>query len=387
MLSPLDVPDSFTLRSVTGIFEMQRISATEFEGKANSFVLDIDLVVRSDATSVTAALSGDVGREGFGTVSTEGKVSFFGDVLSVISSWVDHVAAETIEDYASDVKYLDTPDGRIAYWGYNTHLSGVPAVFVHGGPGGDSNPVKARRLMLDRPVYLFDQMGCGMSDPIKDFDAWNINDYIRQMDSVISKITDGKVILIGASWGAGLSLAYASSTDYRRVAGMILISPFLSTAKWNEDIDANLRSMGGDHLAVVEKARKDGVFTEEFFRTLEEYNARFLFSRKEFRPYALVSAREEPNETFRRLCGPNDFVTDGKLKDFDVSDRLSEIDVPTLLMCGDSDEVTIPRIMEYYKSVKGARLSIIAHAGHVLALEQFDQYAYAIRAFLEENDF
>ena len=385
MLSPLDVPESFTVRSVAGIFVMQRLSATEFEGRANAFVLDVDLVVRADATSVTAALSGDVGREGFGTVSTEGKVSFFEDAVAVISSWVDHVAAEAIEDYASDVKYLDTPDGRIAYWGYNTHLEGTPAVFVHGGPGGDSNPVKARRLMLDRPVYLFDQMGCGMSDPIKDYDAWHIDDYIRQTDAVISHVTDGKVILIGASWGAGLSLAYASATKFAKVAGMVLISPFLSSRKWNEDMDANLRSMGGDYLSIVEKARKDGVFGEDFYRTLEEYNARFLFCRKEFRPYALVSAREEPNETFRRLCGPNDFVTDGKLKDFDVSGKLSEIDVPVLFMCGDSDEVTIPRIMEYYSAVRGARLSIVAHAGHVLALEQFDQYRDAIRAFLSEN--
>ena len=79
-------------------------------------------------------------------------------------------------------------------------------------------------------------------------------------------------------------------------------------------------------------------------------------------------------------------VTDGKLKDFDVTGVLDRIGLPTLFMAGDSDSVTPERLMQYYRRVRGSRISIIPFAGHVLASEQFPAYRETIMSFIRDLD-
>ena len=135
-------------------------------------------------------------------------------------------------------------------------------------------------------------------------------------------------------------------------------------------------------LALIEN--KD--YGPEFRELLAEYNSRYLFNLPEHREWAVDAANEEPNEVFRRLCGPNDMVTDGRLKDFDVTGVLDRIGLPTLFMAGDSDSVTPERLMQYYRRVRGSRISIIPFAGHVLASEQFPAYRETIMSFIRDLD-
>lgn len=381
MTIPPEPPGIMAVRCALGVFELT-LDGNNYSGSANSFDLEVETVRKGNGWGYEAFLSDGRGR--IAEQSTEGYFSVPGQLPASLSVWIDTVTQEVMEDYQDDVRYLDVPGGRIAYWAYNTHLPGVPSVFVHGGPGGDSNPVRARRMMLDGPVYLFDQTGCGMSSPIEDYDAWDISDYVEQMDILLRNVVKRKAVIIGASWGAAVSLSY-SVTHPDMVDGLVLISPFLSTRLWTEDTRQNLASMGDDYLERYERYLTERDYGEGFVQLLKEYNSRYLFSRRIFREYAYASAEEEPNETFRRLNGPNDLVTDGRLKDFDITGLLREVKVPTLLMCGDSDEVTVPRLLQYASMIESPRISVIPHAGHVLSKEQFALYREAVRAFMSEN--
>lgn len=373
-------PDIITVHSVPGTFILSK-NGRSYTGEANGFRLKVTFGWSGHGQTVKAELS-----EGVRTLSFMCQPVPCGRVGEVLSAWLGEVTAERVEDFADDVEYFDTSDGKLAYWAYDTHLDTVPIVFVHGGPGGDSNPVKARRLCTGHPVYLFDQMGCGMSDPLKDFGSWKLEDYIGEMTEFIDSIPAEKVIIYGASWGAGLSLAYASATGFRKVGALILCSPFFSPRIWNEDAERNLRAMGGDYLERMREClgRKD--YGREFRDILGEYNSRYLFCLPEHREWAIAAAEEEPNEVFRNLCGPNDMVTDGKLKDFDISPALDNIRVPVLFMSGDSDQVTVERMVSYHRRVEGSMLSIIPRAGHVVASEQFESYRDAILTFLRMLD-
>ncbi|MCQ2084874.1 MAG: alpha/beta fold hydrolase [archaeon] len=386
MQNPEQFPETIELSTTLGYFIL-RCSERVYEGCANGFAINLAISPKKVGFHYEASLFSTEEKYAFEMRDIEGDFENLDDILPLISAWTDNASREAVEAFDKDVQYLDTPYGRLAFWSYNTHLDTTPLVFVHGGPGGDSNPVKARRLHLKNPVYLFDQMGCGMSDPIRDLENFDLKEYFEEMSMFIDSIPAEKVVLVGASWGSGLSLYYSGLSGFRKVAGLILPSPFLSTAKWTEDAILNLKDMGGDYLERFTALAEKKDYGEEFTRILGEYNARYLFNRSIFRDYGLVSAQEVPNEVFQKLCGPNDLITDGKLLDFDVTCYLKDINVPTLLMCADSDEVRIDRIMEFYRQVKGARLSIIPHAGHVLALEQFDSYRDAIKAFIEENGF
>ncbi|MCQ2078758.1 MAG: alpha/beta fold hydrolase [archaeon] len=378
-------PDKFDLDCDAGIFLMSSIGDGVFEGCANGFGLNICTERKTGGMHYQAHLFREDDRFPFKDVSVSGDAQHIDDLVAALVSWIDSSCRETVENYAEEVLHIPTPNGRLAYWTYNTHLDSTPVIFIHGGPGGDSNPVKARRLHLHNPVYLYDQMGCGLSDPIADLASWTAEDYARELDLFIRTLGFEKVILIGASWGSGLSVAYAGLHGCGSIAAMVLPSPFLSTELWTEDMYLNLEEMEpglADRTRVL-ISRRD--FGDDFIRILGRYNSRYLFNRKENLPIAVGSASMEPPEVFRVLNGPNDMCCDGTLKDFDVTDVLPEIDVPVLLMCADSDEVRMERLLEYHRAIKGSRVSIVPHAGHVLASEQFDSYRAAIQAFFREN--
>lgn len=374
-------PSEFIVDAVLGHFIMRSSGGGYYEGDANSYHLAISAKCTQIGFEFTSVLSSMDSETGFA-----GETLSFEDLASTVADWADNYHAETIENFADDVRYQETPMGRTAYWAYDTHLKTTPIVFIHGGPGGDSNPVKARRLRTGHPVYLFDQMGCGHSDPIKDLNEWQLGDYINQMVKFINSIPSEKVIIYGSSWGAGLTLAYASATSCEKIEAIIFCSPFFSVTKWNDDMERNLLDMGWDYYDGMKDFVRRRDFGPEFRKMLGEYNSRYLFTLPEHRDWAIDSAVETPNEVFRALCGPNDMLTDGKLKDFEIADRLDLLDIPVLFMAGDSDSVRPERLLEYRKQVKGARVAVIPLSGHVVASEQFEVYRSAINAFLRSLD-
>jgi proline iminopeptidase len=69
-----------------------------------------------------------------------------------------------IEPY--DQGMLDVGDGNLVYWETCGNPDGKPALFVHGGPGSGCTARMRRIFDPDRyRAVLFDQRGCGRSDP------------------------------------------------------------------------------------------------------------------------------------------------------------------------------------------------------------------------------
>ena len=285
---------------------------------------------------------------------------------------------------APEPHYLETENGRIAWW--RTCEDGcednIPVVMVHGGPGDGCDPTKGERMLLGRPVFQYDQLGCGMSDPIKDLGSWTAADYADELDSFLVNTVKERCILVGASWGAGLICQYLYRYGSAKIAAVILISPYLSTEIWVEDMVSNLKDMSDDaYLKAMDYVHGRG--SEESFRKLlGEYYAKYLFSKPCNREIAVASALEGPNPVFRKMWGECEMVCTGTLKDFDVTSVLPELNIPVLYMCGDSDQVTIPTMISYRNSTPGSSLSIVQNAGHALSFEQFDIYRQCILSFI-----
>ena len=126
---------------------------------------------------------------------------------------------------------------------------------------------------------------------------------------------------------------------------------------------------------------------DNYRHVMSEYYSRFLFNRRCNEEIGRAAALEDQGEVFNKMWGTNDFICTGNMKDFDLIPGLDMIDVPVLLMCGDSDEVTLDTLLSYQKLIKGSRVSIIPHAGHVLAGEQPEAYTGAVKSFLREQGF
>ena len=380
----MEAPNSFTLESDVGMFVMEKKGKTfggiRFEGSANGIVCMVKVSGNSYKVTLSYVRNGDrrsflrIGR----SLTQEGMVHD-------ISTWIDACLWEQVEVPGDDdVTFVETTKGRIASYGYNTHLMGIPVIFLHGGPGDGAGTTKMRRLHLDHPVYTYDQMGCGRSDPIPDIKSWNHEDYFRELNEYIERMGFSKVILIGASWGAGLALGYAIRFGCDRIESMILPSPFISSKRWEEDQWVNLKALPQEFQDLMRRYVDGNGTIDDYRRVMSEYYSKYLFTRECNREIAVEAGNAEQNDVFKAMWGTNDFVCEGNMKDLDLIPDLGRITVPVLLMCGDSDEVTLDTLMEYHRLIKGSRVSVVPFAGHVLSMEQPEAYADAVKGFLRE---
>ncbi len=97
-----------------------------------------------------------------------------------------------------------------------------------------------------------------------------------------------------------------------------------------------------------------------------------------------------PSGTFvyEYMWGPTEFNATGNLLDFDVTDRLHEIDVPVLFIAGQFDEARPERVAEFQKLIPGSRLTIILDADHSTISKKPNEYRKVVETFLdsvEEN--
>jgi proline iminopeptidase len=108
------------------------------------------------------------------------------------------------------------------YWEESGNPKGKPVVFLHGGPGGGTEPKHRRFFDPARyRIVLFDQRGCGKSTPhasLEDNTTWHLVDDIEALREHL-KIEKWQVF--GGSWGSTLGLAYAQK-HADRVAELVL---------------------------------------------------------------------------------------------------------------------------------------------------------------------
>ncbi len=130
-----------------------------------------------------------------------------------------------IEPYDSGL--LDVGDGHRVYWERVGKPGGIPAVFLHGGPGGGCSPT--HRQLFDPARYdvlLFDQRGCGRSEPHAELEANTTWHLVADIERLREMCGHEKWLVFGGSWGSTLSLAYAE-THPERVSELILRGIFL----------------------------------------------------------------------------------------------------------------------------------------------------------------
>lgn len=126
-----------------------------------------------------------------------------------------------IDPYAHG--YLETGDGHRIYWEQCGNPQGKPVVFLHGGPGSGCSPV--HRQLFDPSRYnvlLFDQRGCGRSQPhasLENNTTWHLVEDIERLRKDVMSVDQW--LVFGGSWGSTLALAYGQ-THPARVSGMIL---------------------------------------------------------------------------------------------------------------------------------------------------------------------
>lgn len=104
---------------------------------------------------------------------------------------------------------------------------GIPVLFVHGGPGGGTEPWHRSFFSPQHyRIILFDQRGSGRSTPHASLEGNTTRNLLEDMEAIRQRLNIERWVLFGGSWGSTLSLAYAQ-TYPERVMGLVLRGIFL----------------------------------------------------------------------------------------------------------------------------------------------------------------
>ena len=105
---------------------------------------------------------------------------------------------------------------------------GAPVIFLHGGPGSGCN--YNQRRFFDPSYYriiLFDQRGCGRSQPQGEVTNNTTDDLISDIESIRHHLGIARWHVFGGSWGSTLGLVYAIS-HAQTIISLTLRGIFLS---------------------------------------------------------------------------------------------------------------------------------------------------------------
>lgn len=173
--------------------------------------------------------------------------------------------------------WLDVGDGHRVYWETRGNPGGKPAVVLHGGPGSGANPSWAE--LFNPAVYrviLVDQRGCGRSTPNagQSVDALVANTtqtLIGDLELLRVHLAIDRWLVMGASWGSVLGLAYAQAHP-RSVSELVLFSVVGGTRR---EVEWATRGMGQFYpeewrrfQAGVPAHDRDGDLSAAYYRLL-----------------------------------------------------------------------------------------------------------------------
>jgi proline iminopeptidase len=131
-----------------------------------------------------------------------------------------------IKPYARHELAVEAP--HVLYVDESGTSTGLPVVFIHGGPGAGCDA--SSRRYFDPALYriiTFDQRGCGRSTPHASLENNTTQALVADLERIREHLGIDKWVLFGGSWGSTLALAYAQAHP-QRVLGLLLRGIFLA---------------------------------------------------------------------------------------------------------------------------------------------------------------
>lgn len=282
----------------------------------------------------------------------------------------------------------------IAYRVYGTGSRAV--VGLHGGPGLGSAYLTRLNEALgdDMQLVLYDQLGSGDSDWPDDSDIWQVQRFINEVETVRATLDLGVVSLYGQSWGGMLALAYTLQYP-ANVSALVLSNTYANGPAYLLDIADHRISLGAARHAAMLRHEHAGMLTDpEYLDAVNELYSRHFYRTSPYDATASRAAMAAINEQYfspvgpaYALWGPHEFMGIGPQAHYDITDRLVEISVPALILCGWYDELTPQRCSRPLADViPDNEYVIFGNASHLTILEkEAEAYLAVIRDFLQRR--
>lgn len=279
---------------------------------------------------------------------------------------------------------IQVPGGRV--WYKVVGEGGIPILCLHGGPGMSHDYIASLADLADRrSVIFYDQLGCGRSERPDDPSLWTMQRSVAEVAAVREALGLERLHLFGNSWGGWLAMQYVLDREAPLVSLTISSSP-PSVERAVREMNELKRQLPPDVQRVLEDHE-----AREFYDCPEYTAAIMVFYKRH-----LCRLERWPEGVERALgpgfgagpyltmWGPSEFgpVT-GNLNGWDITTRLGEIRVPTLLTVGRHDEMWPSHMQDMQARIPGAELVIFEDSSHMAFVEEREEYVATMNRFLD----
>jgi proline-specific peptidase len=261
----------------------------------------------------------------------------------------------------------------------------LPLLLLHGGPGAPHDYLESLEAVAGtgRRAIFYDQVGCGNSSR-SDESLWNVETFVEEVGVVREALGLERTHLFGSSWGGMLAMEYAL-TQPTGLAGLVLSSSPASIPLWAEETGRLRSELSSDVRAVLDEHEAAGTAdSPEYEEAMMEFYKRHV-CRLDPWPEHLVrmfgKLAENP-DVYLHMQGPNEFVITGTFKDWDITSRLGEIRVPTLVTSGRHDECTPMQAEIVHRGIPGSEWVVFEDSSHMQFVEEPERYLDVLDGFL-----
>lgn len=287
-------------------------------------------------------------------------------------------------------KMIDLPDGArlfVEEVGPQEERRGV--VFVHGSCLRTDVWHYQMEAFPGRRLVFYDLRGHGMSQPKGDGDL-SVKTLAVDLKAVIEDAELDEVVVVGHSVGGMTALQLCCSYPElarERVKGLVLLNTTHRPAA--ETL------LGGAAIAKLERLTRRPL---DALGSRAEYVDRL---RKIIKPssniFMMVSfAAFGPKGSARQIDFTYDMLADTQAdvifdllksyRDFDVTDNLGGLEVPTLVVAGSEDRLTVAEASRHIaENLPGARLEVLEGCGHMSMLERHEELGGLLTGFFEDT--
>ena len=260
----------------------------------------------------------------------------------------------------------------------------VPLLCLHGGPGVPHDYIENMALMASetRRVIFYDQLGCGFSDLPEDTARWQIPRFVTELATVRQELGLEHVHILGQSWGGMLAIEYAL-TQPQGLESLILANTASSMPLWIAEANRLREQLPPEVNAALLKHEADGTTDDpEYQEAMMVFYDRHVIRIQPMPEFVQRGFDRLSQPVYYTMNGPSEFHVIGTIKDWDRTDRLAEIHLPTLIVSGRYDEST-PVINEImHKGIADSEWVVFEQSSHLAHAEEPELYMQTVLAFL-----
>jgi proline iminopeptidase len=301
-----------------------------------------------------------------------------------VSTTTESLESILYPEITAEEGWLEVGSGHRLYFEVTGNEKGKAALFLHGGPGGETSSLTRR--FFDPNCYRivqFDQRGAGRSTPHASLCENTTWDLVDDIERLRKQLDIENFLVFGGSWGSALALAYAISYP-ERIRQLVLRGIFLlrtNELRWfyQSGVHRLFPQYWEEFISLLSKTERKSVIRSYYSRlTSGDVPAAIQAARAwtfwEKRLSYIVPRREaELSQLSDQYClafasiESHYFVHRGFFKSdswvFDQTERIRHI--PTVIVQGQYD-VVCPAITawELHSTLPNSSLKLVPDAGH-----------------------